>query len=334
LRATARIGEHPGIPDDLRQHVAGRLGHRIDPIAADAADLFSRSSAEPVDRGYAGGLARLLVELLAAAIGDGRLDGRGGFVGHVRERAAERTLPLGDLFTFVYLCERAALDELALDPDFGVTNEAWPLAAQLVRRASFEAAAALAARSDEEGGTIDRTTGLLNRQVFDLVVARELERAARFSDALALVVIGIDRAAELDRDHGHGVAEQVVERVGVLVRGYFRRHDWIARYGADSVAILLTRADAAHAASLAQHVRATVEARLPFAEHRAGQSVRITVSAAVVEAAAQSAALDPERLYVEADAALGRARRAGGNRVERIAGAALSRALPRSSPSA
>jgi len=42
------------------------------------------------------------------------------------------------LFGLVYVIERAALDELALDESFGATSEAWPGVAQMVRRASFD----------------------------------------------------------------------------------------------------------------------------------------------------------------------------------------------------
>jgi diguanylate cyclase (GGDEF)-like protein len=338
LRGPARIGEHGGIPADLRQHVSSLLRDRLDPIADDAARGFARSKAEAIELEYAGQLARLLVGLLASAIGDERLDGRLSFIAHVQAQAAGRAMAAADLFAFVHLCERAALEELAVSAETGAATEAWPRVAQIVRSASFDVLAALtsdSARDASTGPLVDPGTALLSRRVFEIALAKEADRAGRFDDALALILVSVDRFDELNRQHGHGVAEKVVERLGVLIRGYFRRHDWIARAAVDSIAVLLTRADAEHAADLAEGVRATVAERLPFADHRSGEMVRVTVSAAVVAVpAAAGWSVDPERLFVETDAALVRARARGGNSVERIATLAVSRTLPRSSPSA
>jgi GGDEF domain-containing protein len=42
----------------------------------------------------------------------------------------------------------------------------------------------------------------------------------------------------------------------------------VARHSEDSIAVLLTRTDAEHATELAERVRATVEERLGFIDHR------------------------------------------------------------------
>ena len=78
---------------------------------------------------------------------DGRLDARGGFVADLHRVVLERALSMERLFTFAYLTERTALDELALDDALGATSEPWPLVAQLVRRASFDLLAAYTERA-------------------------------------------------------------------------------------------------------------------------------------------------------------------------------------------
>jgi diguanylate cyclase (GGDEF)-like protein len=122
----------------------------------------------------------------------------------------------------------------------------------------------------------------------------------------------------------------------VLVRQYFRQHDWVARYGDDAVAVLLTRSDADHADELAEQVRTTVEQRLSFTDHRNHEHVTVTVSAGVVHLAGTAGTLiDPERVRLDAETALQRAKQLGRNRVVFVDGlASASRALPHSSPSA
>ena len=87
------------------------------------------------------------------------------------------------LFTFAYLTERTTLDELALDDRIGATSEPWPLVAQLVRRGSFDLLGAYVERTQLEpsGAAItDKLTTLHTRPLFDAVLAKEVERAARF----------------------------------------------------------------------------------------------------------------------------------------------------------
>src|SRR5205823_1423617 len=129
-------GDSHGTQDDLRQQIADLLLEHVDLISADAVTVFPYSGAESLDPAYCNRLGHLLVQLLAYAVRDSRLDARGGFVGDLHRIVLERTLTMERLFTFAYLAERTALDELALDEALGATSEPWPLVAQLIRRGS------------------------------------------------------------------------------------------------------------------------------------------------------------------------------------------------------
>jgi GGDEF domain-containing protein len=129
-------------------------------------------------------------------------------------------------FTFVYLTERAALDELAVEESIGATSELWPLAAQLVRRASFDVLAGYAERVQLKPGgatTTDQLTTLLSRAVLELVLAREVERAGRFGYAFSLILFDVDHLAEINKTYGYGVGDRILERLGILIRGFFRQ---------------------------------------------------------------------------------------------------------------
>jgi len=312
------------IQDDLRQQVASIMLERIDVVTADAVAIFPYSGAEALDAEYCHQLGRLLAEFLAFAIRDGRIDPRGGFVADLHRVVVERALPMERLFTFAYLMERTALDELALSEDIGATTEPWPLVAQLVRRASFDLMGAYAERAQLEpsdAAIIDKLTTLHTRPMLDAVLAKEVERAGRFGHAISLILFDVDRLSVINQQHGYGVGDKILERLGILIRQYFRQHDWVARHSEDSIAVLLSSTDAEHASELAERVRATVEERLEFTDHRTERPVRVTLSAAVINVqVAVGNLIDPERLLADAEAAVERAKKQGRNRVERVDG--------------
>jgi len=310
--------------DDLRQQTSTILLDRLDIITADTVAIFPYSGAETLDTDYCNRLGLLLTQLLAIAVRDGRLDARGRFMADLHRIVLERALSMERLFTFAYLTERTALDELALNDTIGATSEPWPLVAQLVRRASFDLLAAYTERAQlepSETAITDRLTTLHTRPLFDAVLAKEVERAGRYGYAISLILFDVDHLSAINQEHGYGVGDKILERLGILIRQYFRQHDWVARHSEDSIAVLLSRTDAEHASSLAERVRATVEERLGFTDHRSDRAVPVTLSAAVINVqVAVGDVIDPERLLADAEAAVERAKQLGRNRVERLDG--------------
>jgi diguanylate cyclase (GGDEF)-like protein len=312
------------IQDDLRRQTSAVLLDRVDAITADTIAIFPYSGTETLGPDYCRRLGLLLAELLAYAVRDGHIDARGGFVADLHRVVLERALSMERLFTFAYLTERTALDELALNDTIGATSEPWPLVAQLVRRASFDLLAAYTERAQLEPSDttiIDKLTTLHTRPLFDAVLAKELERAGRFGYAVSLILFDVDHLSAINQDHGYGVGDKILERLGILIRQYFRQHDWVARHSEDSIAVLLSRTDPEDASSLAERVRATVAERLGFTDHRSDQAVPVTISAAVLNLqVAIGDVIDPERLLADAEAAVERAKQQGRNRVERVDG--------------
>jgi diguanylate cyclase (GGDEF)-like protein len=312
------------IQSDLRHQTTAVLLERVDAITADTVAIFPYSGAEALDTEYCRGIGRLLAQLLAFAVRDGRLDARRGFVADLHRLVLERALSTERLFTFAYLTERAALDELALDHTIGATSEPWPLVAQLVRRGSFDLLAAYTEHvrlEPSDAAVLDKLTTLHTRPLFDSVLAKEVERAVRNHYPISLILFDVDNLSRINEEHGYGVGDKILERLGILIRQYFRQYDWVARHAEDAFAVLLSGTDAAHASGLAERVRATVEERLGFTDHRTDQHVSVTISAAVVNM--QSVAnhmIDPERLLADAEGAIARAKQQGRNRVERIDG--------------
>jgi diguanylate cyclase (GGDEF)-like protein len=321
---TVFANEEGGAQDDLRLRISAVLLERVDTITADTVEIFPFSGAEPLDSAYCQSVGQLLVQLLAFSVRDARLDPRGGFVNNLHRIVLERRLSTERLFTFAYLIERTVLDELALDEAIGAMTEPWPVVAQLVSRGSFDVLGAYTERAllePVENCIVDPLTTLYTAVMLEAVLAKEVERAGRFGDQLSLILFDVDRLSAINEEHGYGVGDKILERLGILIGKFFRHYDWVARHSDDSIAVLLTRTDADHAGDLAERARQTVEERLGFIDHHTDKPVAVTLSAAVINLSVGVGDLiDPDRLMADAEALVERAKRLGRNRVERVDG--------------
>src|SRR4029077_9352416 len=146
------FGAEPGahVQDDLREQIATAITDRSPVLVWDTVAIFPFSGSELLEPDYCNRLGALLAQLLVVAVREGKADSRSGLVAQVHRVGLERSLSVERLFTFVYLLERTALDELALSESIRATSEPWPLVAQLVRRASFDLLAAYTERAQLE----------------------------------------------------------------------------------------------------------------------------------------------------------------------------------------
>lgn len=159
---------------------------------------------------------------------------------------------------------------------------------------------------------VDALTGLPNRRQFDEALRRELTRAARAGEGLALLMIDIDHFKLLNDALGHGVGDARLRDVADALRGCAARAtDVVARYGGEEFAAILPGVGPAEALARAEAMRAAVEALALPSPAPAG---RVTVSIG----AARLPQIDSEagpRLMERADGALYDSKRAGRNRV-------------------
>ena len=154
--------------------------------------------------------------------------------------------------------------------------------------------------------------------MLDAVLENEVERATRVGYPVSLILFDMDRLSAINQEHGYGVGDRILERVGILISKYFRQQDWVARWTGGSFAVLITHTDANDVATLAERVRHTVEQRLGFIDHRNDQPVVVTLSVAVLNLEiAVGDRIDTDFVRSEAERTLAVAKANGRNRVER-----------------
>jgi diguanylate cyclase (GGDEF)-like protein len=301
-----------------RSQTARILEQHSESILNDAVAIFPFAGAESSGQDRSANLADLILQLLTTALREGELDQRTGRVAELRRFALDFGLTVRQLFGLVYVIERAALDQLALDESFGATSEGWPGIAQMVRRASFDVLAAVAeriAREPDQSALHDSLTALHTRAVLLAALEKEVRRAERFGHPFALILVDVDHLAEINARHGYGFGDRVLERIGIVIRNYFREHDWVTRSSEDTFAILLPETARENAESLADGLRVTVEERLALRDYRTEEQVQVTVSVAVLIGVGQNPN-QPDQVLRQAEEAVVRAKRGGRNRLE------------------
>lgn len=314
---------------ELRHQVSQTLEARTDTIVSDAVSVFPFAGMEGVEAADSTRLATLILQLITAAIRDGDLDPRSAAVADAQQLAADKNISARPLAGLIYVMERSALDELALDESFGATSEPWPSIAQSVRRGSFEVLAVFSEHFVPDAATlIDPLTTLYTKAVFMTALEKEIQRCERFGRPFALILLDVDRLADINAKHGYGAGDRVIERIGIVIRNYFREHDWVARFAGDAFAVLLPETSGEHAESLAERMRKTVEERLELHDYRSEEQTPITVSVGVVIAESVDQSIRAEPLMLTAKDAVNRAKQAGRNRVERVVLAAARSTSP------
>ncbi|MSO82206.1 MAG: GGDEF domain-containing protein [Acidobacteria bacterium] len=103
---------------------------------------------------------------------------------------------------------------------------------------------------------------------------KEIAQSERFGHPFALMLLGVDRLADINATHGYGAGDRVIERVGIVVRSYFRDTDWVARVVGDTFAVLLPETERLNAERLADRVRIVVSTRLQLHDYRSDQEFR------------------------------------------------------------
>ncbi len=98
-------------------------------------------------------------------------------------------------------------------------------------------------------------TGLANRGSFFTAGAREVERARRDGQPLALLCVDIDNFRQINNRWGHTAGDQVLRDFSDLCRGFLKEEDFIARLGDEEFALLLVGTDAEAALQLAEALR-------------------------------------------------------------------------------
>ena len=162
---------------------------------------------------------------------------------------------------------------------------------------------------------MDPLTGVANRRSIILALDRDVARATRMREPIALMMVDIDHFKRVNDEHGHLAGDQVLCHVVDVLRERVRTQDMVGRYGGEEFLVLLPDTGLKGAAELARQLCHSVEQSPCIWE---GKPLFVTVSIGVF-----GARMEPgdswDMLIDAADRAMYRAKQNGRNRVEAVA---------------
>ena len=171
----------------------------------------------------------------------------------------------------------------------------------------------------EQLSRTDALTGLPNRRSMDESLARAYQDAVAENQPLCFGLLDIDHFKRINDGYSHDVGDEALRRVAQVMQQQLLLHPvarWrgdqrVARWGGEEFALLFPNADIAEAHSLAEQLRAGIEA-IDCSDFAPG--LKITASIGLAERTGLS---HHERLVSHADERLYEAKNAGRNRVSR-----------------
>ena len=152
----------------------------------------------------------------------------------------------------------------------------------------------------------DELTGLRNRRAFEERMVMEFSMARRRKRELAALLLDVDNFKMINDRYGHAAGDEVLRRLGSLLRTTVRLPDLPARYGGEEFVILLPETGEEGGEGLSRRIMEKIAAE-PW------DFGTLTVSIGV--AAMNESLENGLQLVVLADEALYAAKRAGKNRV-------------------
>lgn len=156
----------------------------------------------------------------------------------------------------------------------------------------------------------DGLTALYNSRHFYHQLELEIDRSVRYRHPLSLLLIDIDHFKEYNDTYGHLEGDKVLVRFSQILKSCLRANDSAYRYGGEEFTVILPETGAEEARTVAQRIRATLEAEV--FHPRSGPPVSKTISIGVTEYAPRETL---EAFVRRADEAMYRSKEAGRNRV-------------------
>lgn len=104
----------------------------------------------------------------------------------------------------------------------------------------------------------DSMTGILNRRGLEPIMEREVERASRHGNSLALILFDLDDFKILNDTHGHASGDEALVNVARKIKPHLRDGDSFARWGGEEFAILAPDTGLREAYLLADRLRSII----------------------------------------------------------------------------
>ncbi len=157
----------------------------------------------------------------------------------------------------------------------------------------------------------DSLTGLFNRHFMQIALDREIARAIRRKNNLAVFMIDVDHFKEFNDRFSHAAGDSALREVSQALQRGVRAEDVVCRYGGEEFTVILPEITEEFAVERAENMRSAVADLQTTMGSDLFSKVTISIGIAIFPLHGNT----PESLLHHADAALYHAKRTGRNRV-------------------
>ena len=158
-----------------------------------------------------------------------------------------------------------------------------------------------------ELATIDEKTGVYNNKFFKTISEMELDKAKRKIGPLSIMILDLDNFKKLNDTYGHLVGDEVLKRLGFVLKNNTRKYDLVSRFGGEEFIILLPNTKIKRAKVVCDRIRRQVQ------NDRELNKYSVTFSGGLTE----YKKLDSiKKMQLRADKAVYQAKKKGKNRIE------------------
>jgi len=136
-------------------------------------------------------------------------------------------------------------------------------------------------RKFRELSIIDDLSNLYNSRYFYLQLKTELDRSNRYGQPLTILLFDIDNFKEYNDTYGHIEGNEVITRIGYIVKRCLRETDSAYRYGGEEFTVILPMTSSSDAVITAERIR--TEFKKENFSPVAGEYAHLTVSIGVAQ---------------------------------------------------
>ncbi|APW44833.1 GGDEF domain-containing protein [Rhodoferax saidenbachensis] len=121
----------------------------------------------------------------------------------------------------------------------------------------------------------DALTGLHNRRHFDEQCAQLFASSQRYQRPFSVTLCDIDHFKRVNDQFSHATGDEVLRRIGEILKQSMRGSDLVARYGGEEFVVAFPETDLEHAKEACEALRQRVEA---YPWHEVHPDLRVTIS--------------------------------------------------------
>ncbi len=108
----------------------------------------------------------------------------------------------------------------------------------------------------------DSLTGLYNREALEDILKAEMMKAKLSKDTISIIFFDLDNFKMINDSYGHNYGDEVLRKVGKILKSSVREGDIVARYGGDEFVIVLHSKTDIEPKKVANRIKVKIEESL------------------------------------------------------------------------